>query len=175
MIQNLLQIFLQELYLLWRSIPVYEYCMNVRHAYFCLEYDTDFLDSDCNNWCLFVLQSMLLIRFYIHFSNDASNPYPAGWKMIWFCYQYRARTAYTSMQSDLRLLYCWLTIFRFSSWYPLKWKWRVLKNGRWITPFMKFSRLRVNKNVLIQFYVIITVHSLNNKTVTWKIYTNKFL
>ena len=32
----------------------------------------------------------------------------------------------------------------FSSWYPKKWKWTFPKNGRWIIPLWKFSRLRAN-------------------------------
>ena len=34
-----------------------------------------------------------------------------------FCHQYRVRPACTSMQPD-QASYCWLTNFKFSSWYP---------------------------------------------------------
>ena len=38
-------------------------------------------------------------------------------KEVSLCHQYSARPACTSMHSD-QALYCWLTNFKFSSWYP---------------------------------------------------------
>ena len=38
-------------------------------------------------------------------------------KVISLCHQYRARPLCTSVQSN-QVLHCWLTIFKFSSWYP---------------------------------------------------------
>ena len=41
-------------------------------------------------------------------------------KVISLCHQYRARPASTPVQSD-QAVYCWLTNFKSSSWYPEKW------------------------------------------------------
>ena len=41
-------------------------------------------------------------------------------KVIRLCHQYTARPVCTSVQSE-QSLYCWLTNFKFSSWYPYKW------------------------------------------------------
>ena len=49
-----------------------------------------------------------------------------------------------SVQSE-QALYCWLTNFKFSSWYPLKMIMDSLKTGKCFIPFKKFSRLNVIK------------------------------
>ena len=60
-------------------------------------------------------------------------------KVISICHQYGARPACTSMQYDQPLC-CWLTVGLIS----LKMITDSSKNGRWIIPFKKFIRLRVN-------------------------------
>ena len=64
--------------------------------------------------------------------------------MFSLCQLYRARSAYTSVQSD-QALYFWLTKFKFSSRTCLKLKMDNSKNERWTIPFKQFSRLRVNQ------------------------------
>ena len=63
-------------------------------------------------------------------------------KVISLCHQHRARPSCTSMHSN-QFLYCWLINFLIK--ISLKMIMDRSKNGRWIIPFQKFSRLRVKK------------------------------
>ena len=63
---------------------------------------------------------------YLHFFEGGHNKYSSLWsltiillelKVISLCHHYRARPVCTSVQFD-QALYCWLTIFKFSSLYP---------------------------------------------------------
>ena len=64
-------------------------------------------------------------------------------KMICLFYQYRARLVGTSLQSD-QALYYWLTNVKYLS---QKMKMDSPKNGKWIIPFIKFSRLRIKQHL----------------------------
>ena len=57
-------------------------------------------------------------------------------EVINICHQYRARPACNTVQSD-QALYCWLDIPKMIM--------SNSKNGRWIIPFKKFSRLRIKE------------------------------
>ena len=52
--------------------------------------------------------------------------YPPKSTVISLCHQYRARLVCTSVKSN-QALYCWLTNFKLTSWYPWKWYWTVPK------------------------------------------------
>ena len=82
------------------------------------------------------------------------NPYPAGTESDWPCYHYRARQACTSMQSD-QALYCWLTIFKLSSFIP-KMIMDSSKKVSWVIPLKKFGRLRVNCFGCCKYHILST-------------------
>ena len=65
--------------------------------------------SNFKTW-IFVLEQ----EHHSYFVLTVILPTP---KVISICHQYRARPGCTSVQSD-QTLYCWLTNFKFSSWYP---------------------------------------------------------
>ena len=62
-------------------------------------------------------------------------------KEIRLCHQYGARPAYMSMQSD-QALYCWLTNFKFSSWYPSKY------NGQFKKRKMDYSIWEIQQVII---------------------------
>ena len=64
--------------------------------------------------------------------------------VISLCHGYRARPAWTSMQSD-QALYCWQTIFKFLILISLKIVIDSSYNGRWIISFNIFSWWRVKQ------------------------------
>ena len=89
-------------------------------------------------------------------------------KEIKHCHQYRARPAWTSGQSD-QALYCWLTNLRF--FISLKMIMESSKTWRWIIPFYKFSRLRVN--VFIGYRIFGGWNALTLCTVCLKLHNNE--
>ena len=64
-------------------------------------------------------------------------------KVISLCHHYTARPACTSIQSD-QTLYWWLTNLKVFTWISWKMLMESAKNGKWIIPFKKLSRLRIN-------------------------------
>ena len=77
-------------------------------------------------------------------------------KAFSLCHQCRARPACTSVQSDqAEALYCcWLTNFKFSSWYPYKSIMESSEDGRRIIPVKNFSRWRVNTVLYIYIMLV---------------------
>ena len=73
---------------------------------------------------------------------DCIRPYQLVPKMINLCHHYRARSAYTSVQSN-QALYCWMTNLSSHLDIP-KMKMDSANNGRWINPFMKWVNVLVH-------------------------------